>query len=45
VKKNIVDSEIWSNVMEDWLKINTAIQNKYGKANMEYQELLSPRQR
>ena len=45
VKKNVVDSEMWPNVVEDWLKITKAIQDKYGKVNMEYQELLLPRQK
>ena len=36
VKKTVVESEMWPNVIEDWLKINKALQDKYGKVNMEY---------
>jgi len=44
VAKRVVASEMWPMVIEDWLKINRAIQDKYGNVNTEYQELLSPRQ-
>jgi len=36
VKKNVVESEMWPNALEDWLKIDKALQDKYGKVNMEY---------
>ena len=45
VTKRVMASEMWSTVMEDWLKISRTIQDTYGKVNMEYQELLTPKQR
>ncbi len=44
VMKRVVESENWGIIFEDWLKINRALQEKYGKVNEEYVELLSPRQ-
>jgi Mg2+-importing ATPase len=40
VKKNIVESELWSTLAGDWLRINGAIKNKRGNVNAEYQVLL-----
>ena len=40
VEKNVVRSEMWSNLAEDWRRINSAIENKRGNVNPEYQELL-----
>jgi Mg2+-importing ATPase len=45
VTKRVMASEMWSTMIEDWLKINKAVQDTYGKVNMEYQELLTPKQR
>jgi Mg2+-importing ATPase len=45
VTKRIVDSDMWSLLLEDWIRIYRAINAKYGKVNEEYLELLSPRQR
>ncbi|HLE74502.1 MAG TPA: magnesium-translocating P-type ATPase [Candidatus Bathyarchaeia archaeon] len=45
VTKRVMASEMWPTIMEDWLKINRAFQDTYGKVNMEYQELLTPKQR
>jgi len=45
VTKRVMVSDMWPNVVEDWLKISKAIQDTYGKVNMEYQELLTPKQR
>jgi Mg2+-importing ATPase len=45
VTKRVMASEMWPTMMEDWLKINKAVQDTYGKVNMEYQELLTPKQR
>jgi hypothetical protein len=44
VLKRIVASEMWPMVIDDWLKINRAIQEKYGKVNAEYQGVLNPKQ-
>jgi Mg2+-importing ATPase len=40
VEKNIVKSEMWSTLAEDWRRISGAIQNKRGNVNAEYQALL-----
>ncbi len=45
VKKNIIESEVWPTIAEDWIKMSTAIQNRRGAVNAEYQELLLPKQR
>jgi Mg2+-importing ATPase len=45
VTKRVMTNEMWPTTMEDWLKISKAIQDTYGKVNMEYQELLTPKQR
>jgi hypothetical protein len=33
-------SELWPKIAQDWHKISKTIQEKYGKVNSEYQELL-----
>jgi GrpB-like predicted nucleotidyltransferase (UPF0157 family) len=43
VTKRVIASETWPMVFEDWLKINRAIQDRYGEVNAEFAELLSPR--
>ena len=45
VKKNVIESENWPTIAEDWGRINAAIQNKRGNVNAEYQELLLQNQR
>ena len=45
VTTRVMTNEMWPTIMEDWLRISKAVQDTYGKANMEYQELLTPRQR
>ncbi len=44
VTKRVIASETWPMIFEDWLKINRAMQDRYGKVNAEFAELLSPRQ-
>jgi hypothetical protein len=44
VTKNLVASEMWPIIAEDWRKINAIIQNKRNRVNVEYQELLFPKQ-
>jgi Mg2+-importing ATPase len=44
ITKQVATSSTWSLVYDDWLRINRAIQDKYGKANPDFQDLLSPRQ-
>jgi hypothetical protein len=44
VRKNIVATETWPNIIEDWNKISDTIQGKYGKVNTEYQGMLNPKQ-
>jgi hypothetical protein len=43
VKKSVATSEEWSTLVDDWSKIYRIIQGKYGKVNLEYQDLLSAR--
>ncbi len=44
ITKQVATSPTWSLVYDDWLRINRAIQDKYGKANPDFQDLFSPRQ-
>jgi Mg2+-importing ATPase len=43
VTKRVVASEMWPNVVDDWLKIGRAIKEKYGDVNPEYLDMISPR--
>ncbi|MEM2099154.1 MAG: hypothetical protein QXU99_05370 [Candidatus Bathyarchaeia archaeon] len=40
VKKNVVPSEMWPILREDWSRINMAILNKRSQVNAEFQDLL-----
>jgi Mg2+-importing ATPase len=40
VTKQLMTSEIWPKIAQDWHKISKIIQEKYGKVNSEYQKLL-----
>ncbi|MEM3616308.1 MAG: magnesium-translocating P-type ATPase [Candidatus Bathyarchaeia archaeon] len=40
VTKQLMTSELWSKMVQDWHKISTMLKEKYGKVNPEYQELL-----
>ncbi|MGA2386144.1 MAG: magnesium-translocating P-type ATPase [Candidatus Bathyarchaeia archaeon] len=44
VTKRIPASDIWPLIFDDWLSINRAIQQKYGQANPDFQDLFKPRQ-
>jgi len=44
ITKRVATSPTWPLAYDDWLRINRAIQDKYGKANPDFQNLLSPRQ-
>jgi hypothetical protein len=43
VTKNVLTSEMWPTVAEDWKQASKTIQYKYGRVNAEYQDLLSKR--
>jgi Mg2+-importing ATPase len=43
VTKRVVASEMWPNVVDDWLKIGRAIKEKYGDVNPEYLDMISSR--
>ena len=45
VTKIVVAQTIWPMVYEDWVRINKAIQDRYGEVNAEYVELLTQKQR
>ena len=40
VTRHLMTSELWPKIAQDWHKISKTIQEKYGKINSEYQELL-----
>jgi Mg2+-importing ATPase len=40
VTKQLMTSELWPKIAQDWHKISKTIQEKYKKVNQEYQELL-----
>ena len=44
VTKRVAGSDIWPLIYDDWLNINRAIQQKYGQANPDFQDLLTQRQ-
>jgi Mg2+-importing ATPase len=44
VAKRVVASDMWSIILEDWLKINRTLKEKYGEVNPDFQEFLMPRQ-
>ncbi|MEM2202329.1 MAG: hypothetical protein QXD73_03530 [Candidatus Bathyarchaeia archaeon] len=41
VTKQLMTSELWPKIAQDWHKISKTIKEKHGKTNPEYQELLS----
>ena len=43
--KRVVSSEMWAQLLEDWLKIDQTLQERYGKVNPEIHDLLNTRQR
>jgi len=45
VTKRVMTNEMWTTIIEDWRKTNKTIQDKHGKVNAEYQELLFQKQR
>ncbi|MDW8023358.1 MAG: magnesium-translocating P-type ATPase, partial [Nitrososphaerota archaeon] len=40
VTKQLITSELWPKIAQDWHKISITIKEKYGKINQEYRELL-----
>jgi len=44
VTKRVVTSEMWSTILDDWLRINRTIQEKHGGVNPDFKDVLSPRQ-
>jgi hypothetical protein len=44
ITKQVVTSPMWPLVVDDWLRINHAIQEKYGIANPDFQDILIPNQ-
>lgn len=45
VMQQVVNSEFWPRIAEDWWKISNTIQSKHGKLNMEYQNILLTQKR
>ncbi|MCW3996000.1 MAG: magnesium-translocating P-type ATPase [Candidatus Bathyarchaeota archaeon] len=44
VRKNVISTEMWPSIVEDWRRISSAIESKHGRSNVEYKELLFPKQ-
>ena len=45
ITKQVAASDIWPLIVDDWLNMNKAIQQKYGQANPDFQDLLMPKSR
>jgi Mg2+-importing ATPase len=45
VKKNVIESDMWPTIAEDWMKISASIQNRRGAVNSEYQERILQKHR
>ena len=45
VKKNVIESDMWPTIAEDWIKISASIQNRRGAVNAEYQERILQKHR
>jgi P-type Mg2+ transporter len=44
ITKQVVNSPMWPKVVDDWLIINKSIQEKYGAANPDFQDIFIPKQ-
>jgi hypothetical protein len=44
ITKRVATSPTWPLAYDDWLRMNRAIQEKYGKTNPDFQDLFSPKQ-
>jgi hypothetical protein len=45
VTKRVAANDIWSLIIDDWVNMNRTIQQKYGQANPDFQDLFTPKQR
>ena len=45
VTKQVLNSQMWPLVSDDWLRISKEIQEKYGKVNPDFQDFILPLQR
>jgi len=45
ITKQIIPSATWPLAIDDWSRINRSIQEKYGKTNPDFQDLLAPKER
>lgn len=45
ITKQVATSDIWPLIFDDWLTINRDIQQRYGQANPDFQDLLKPKPR
>ena len=43
VTKRVATNDIWSLIYDDWLNMNRVIQQKYGQANPDFQNLFAPK--
>ena len=44
ISKQVVASRMWPLISDDWIRISKSIQDKYGKVNPDFQDLLPPKQ-
>jgi Mg2+-importing ATPase len=44
ITKQVATSQMWPLISDDWLRLNRAIKEKYGKVNPDFQDLISPKQ-
>ena len=44
VRKNIISNASWTATVDDWRRMGTILQNKHNGLNIEYSELLFPKQ-
>lgn len=44
ITKQVVTSQMWPLISDDWIRINGAIQKKYGKVNPDFEDLLLQKQ-
>jgi len=40
ITKQVIPSKTWPLALDDWVRINKAIQTKYGKTNPDFQDIL-----
>ena len=44
ITKQVANSPMWHLIDDDWIRINRVIQEKYGKINPDFKDILMPKQ-